>query len=105
MPFMPAEPIAQPTYQSMQFDGTVAQAAEIAFAIDAGLQGNLLIRATVEGFREGDTVHWRIRLQRPDGSPEMVADAGAWIVVVSTGVIRVLSDAEYRAEFNVPAAP
>ncbi|WP_135451302.1 hypothetical protein [Mycobacterium sp. DL99] len=102
MPFMPAEPIIQPTYQSMQFGGTASQAAEIVYAIDSGLAGNLLVRGSAEGFREGETVHWRIRLQRPDGSPEMVADPGAWIVVVSTGAIRVLADAEYRAEFNVP---
>lgn len=102
---MPAEPITQPTYQSMQFDGTAADAMEIVGAIDSGLAGNLLVRGSAEGFREGDTVHWRIRLQRPDdGIPEMVADAGAWIVVVSTGAIRVLSDAEYRAEFNVTGA-
>ncbi|QRY43191.1 hypothetical protein JVX93_21845 [Mycolicibacterium boenickei] len=98
---MPAEPIQQPSYQSMQFDGTAVDAAEIVYAINSGLQGGLLVRGSVEGFREGDAVHWRVRLQRPDGSPEMVADAGTWIVVASTGVIRVLTDAEYRAEFAV----
>lgn len=104
MPFMPAEPIQQPSYNSMQFDGGVADAAEIVGAIDSGLQGGLLVRGSAEGRREPDgSVHWRIVLQRPDESPEMVADAAAWIIVVaSTGVIRVLTDAEYRAEFNVP---
>lgn len=103
MPFMPAEPIQQPSYQSMQFDGLVADAMELVGAIDSGLQGGLLIRGSVEGRREADgSVHWRIRLQRPDDSPEMLGESAAWIVVASTGVIRVLDDAAYRAEFTVP---
>lgn len=106
MPFMPAEPIATPTYQSMQFNGSIAHAAEIAWAIDSGLSGRLLVRARIEGFQEGETPpQWRIILQRPDGSPELVAEAGAWIVVVSTGVIRVLDDTAYRLEFVTEGTP
>ncbi|WP_280835729.1 hypothetical protein [Mycolicibacterium frederiksbergense] len=100
---MPAEPIQQPNYQSMQFSGLVGDAMELVGAIDSGLQGGLLIRGAVEGRREADgSVHWRIRLQRPGDSPEMLGEATAWIVVASTGVIRVLDDTAYRAEFTVP---
>lgn len=103
MPFTPADPIIHPTYVSMQFDGGVAGAAEIIGAADGPLHDGSLIRATAEGRRDEDgSVHWRIRLQRPNVSDEMLADANAWIVASSTGVIRVLTDEQYRAEFNVP---
>lgn len=102
MPFMPAEPIQQPTYQSMQFNGLLADVQELVGAMDAGLHQGLLIYAHAEGRREPDgSVHWRIRLKRPDDSPEMLGEADVWVVVASTGVIRVLDDAAYRSEFNV----
>lgn len=102
---MPADPIQQPTYLSMQFDGGVADAAEIIGAADGALRDGSLIRANAEGRRDDDgTVHWRIRLQRPNVTDEMLADVNAWIVASSTGVIRVLTDDQYRAEFTVPAA-
>ncbi len=101
MPFMPAEPIVHPTYQSMQFDGSVAQATEIAWAIDSGVANKLLARSALEVFQNGESgTQWRITLIRPDGT-DMTANPTDWIVVASTGVIRVLSDAAYRAEFTV----
>lgn len=104
MPFGPAEPITQPTYQTMQFDGTAQSAAEIVYAIDSGLVNRLLLRGVAEGYQEGDQPPvWRIRIQRSDSIDELVAVAGYWIVVSSLGKIRVLDDGAYRAEFVVPA--
>lgn len=100
MPFTPATPLQEPTYQSMLFDGTVVRAVEIAYAIESALTGRMLARAEIVGLQEGDTApQWRITIRRPDGSPESTAVAGMWFVVASTGKIRVLADTDYRAEF------
>lgn len=102
MPFAPARPLRQPTYQSMLFDGTVVSAAEIAYALESALTGRMLARAEIVGLQEGDSApQWRITIRRPDGSPDSGAVAGMWFVVASTGKIRVLNDLEYRAEFAV----
>jgi len=101
---MPAEPIIQPAYQSMQFDGSAAHAAELVYASDSGLLNRLLVRAAIEGFQEAESSPlWRVTLTRPDQT-QMVANPTAWIVVASTGAIRVLENAEYIAEFQTQGA-
>ena len=107
MPLSPAEPISYPTYDTMQFDGTITGAADLLYAIDAGLGAKLLLWAEIRGSQEGDSPQgWRITMQPgvngiPYGEP-LRADGGAWVVVASAGVnrIRVLSPAEYEAEFK-----
>lgn len=99
MPFLPAEPHAQPTYQSMQFDGSAEDVAELVFASSSALSSKLLVRVSISGFQEGESPpQWRVTLVRPDGI-EMVANPTSWIVVSSTGAIRVLEHDQYILEF------
>lgn len=101
MPFTPATPRQQPTYQKMRFDGTVEQATEIALAINTSLTGRQLVRCSIEGVQEGDAPpQWRIKMQRPDGTPEFAAVAGMVVVLSSLGQVRALKESEYQSEFQ-----
>ncbi|AVD99642.1 hypothetical protein HWB51_gp024 [Mycobacterium phage Cuke] len=110
MSLTPAEPIAYPTYDTMLFDGTITGAADLIYALDAGLAQKMLIRAEVIGTQEGDSPQaWKVSIQPgvngiPYGPPLNI-DGGAWVVVASSGInrIRVLNQAEYNAEFKPKA--
>ncbi len=102
MSFTPATPRQEPTYQSMRFDGTPQSAAQALTMIDSLLTDRKLHYGIVHGFQEVESpTQWWIKLMRRDGLPEITAMAGMWIVVSSRGVVRVMSDADYRAEFSV----
>lgn len=96
MGFTDAVPLKQTTYQAMYFDGTPQSAAQTLMMIDSLLTARKLHYGSQEV--ENPTA-WRIQLARCDGSAELIALADRWIVVSSTGQIRVLTPADYRAEF------
>lgn len=100
MPLTPVTPKETPTWSAMLFDGTAASVAELEPVVDAAVVSGYLIRRATETFREGEIVERRIRMQTADGAPEMLATIGTWVAVASTGAIRVLSDADYHAEFD-----
>ncbi|MEU9805421.1 hypothetical protein [Mycobacterium sp. NPDC050853] len=101
MSFEPATPLEETTFEAMYFDGTPARAAETLAMIDSLLTSKKLHYGIIHGFQEVQSPRqWWIKLMRRDASTELVAMAGHWIVVSSTGQVRVLTDADYRAEFS-----
>lgn len=102
MGFTDAAPLKQTTYQAMYFDGTPARAAETLAMIDSLLTARKLHYGIIHGSQEVENpAQWRIQLMRRDGSAELIAIADRWIVVSSTGQVRVLTPGEYRAEFSI----
>lgn len=100
MGFTDAVPLKQTTYQAMYFDGTPQSAAQTLTMIDSLLTARKLHYGIIHGSQEVENpTAWRIQLARRDGSAELIALADRWIVVSSTGQIRVLTPADYRAEF------
>ncbi|SIB68953.1 hypothetical protein [Mycobacteroides abscessus] len=102
MGFTEATPLKQTTYQAMYFDGTPQSAAQTLTMIDSLLTARKLHYGIVHGSQEVENpTQWRVQLMRRDGSAELIAIADRWIVVSSTGQVRVLTPADYRAEFAV----
>lgn len=102
MGFTNAVPLKETTYQAMYFDGTPASAAQTLVMIDSLLTARKLHYGIIHGSQEVENpTAWRIQLSRRDGSAELIAIADRWIVVSSTGAVRVMTPAEYRAEFAV----
>lgn len=100
MPFVPATPDPQPTYEAMLFDGSKAHAIEVVEVIDAALAiGDLLLYGHAEGFREEGNAPpvWRIRMKRLGDADEVIVVSGMWVTVSSYGAVRGLTDAEYQA--------
>lgn len=101
MGFTDATPLKKTTYQAMYFDGTPASAAQTLTMIDSLLTARKLHYGIIHGSQEVENpTAWRIQLMRRDGSAELIAIADRWIVVSSTGQVRVLTATEYRAEFS-----
>lgn len=104
MPFTPVEEIVDPTYTSMQFDGTVNGIAEMVYAIESGMLGAIVLKTTIEGFKEPNNpnTEWRFSLMLPGMIDVVWCYASNWVVVSSAGKIEVYDDGSYRAKFIVP---
>lgn len=100
MSFGTATPLVQQTYQSLHFDGSQEHAAAVQEVLAGLIAAGKLFFGDTHGYREGaDPPTWRIIVSPADYSPDLQADAGAWIVVSSLGVLRVMTDDDYKTEF------